>query len=141
MIDERRLRILETQVDALRTREKDSETRKTYDEVFDHAALLTIAELIKDGVISTLDYPVSTGKEANEFHATGPDGRAKAVKIYRIANATFRNISVYIDGDPRLKTVKRAIRPTLWAGAQKEYENLGRMEGGGGRVRTPQPAA
>src|SRR2546425_786324 len=99
MIDERRLRILETQVDALRTREKDSETRKTYDEVFDHAALLTIADLITDGVISTLDYPVSTGKEANVFHATGPDGRAKAVKIYRIANATFRNIAVYIDGD------------------------------------------
>src|SRR2546426_272520 len=92
MIDERRLRILETQVDALRTREKDSETRKTYDEVFDHAALLTIADLITDGVISTLDYPVSTGKEANVFHATGPDGRAKAVKIYRIANATFRTI-------------------------------------------------
>src|SRR2546430_2558278 len=109
MIDERRLRILETQVDALRTREKDSETRKTYDEVFDHAALLTIAELITDGVISTLDYPVSTGKEANVFHATGPDGRAKAVKIIRIANATFRNIAVYIDGDPRFMKVKRAV--------------------------------
>src|SRR5213594_526877 len=128
MIDERRLRILETQVDALRTKEKDSETRKTYDEVFDHAALLTIADLITDGVISTLDYPVSTGKEANVFHATGPDGRAKAVKIYRVANATFRNIAVYIDGDPRFKKVKRAIRPTLWAWAQKEYKNLVRLE-------------
>jgi len=138
MIDERRLRILETQVDALRTREKDSETRKTYDEVFDHAALLTIAELITDGVISTLDYPVSTGKEANVFHATGPDGRAKAVKIYRIANATFRNIAVYIDGDPRFKKVKRAIRPTLWAWAQKEYKNLVRMEDAGVRVPTPE---
>src|SRR5438132_1195428 len=138
MIDERRLRILETQVDALRTREKDSETRKTYDEVFDHAALLTIADLITDGVISTLDYPVSTGKEANVFDATGPDGRAKAVKIYRIANATFRNIAVYIDGDPRFKKVKRAIRPTLWAWAQKEYKNLVRMEDAGVRVPAPE---
>src|SRR2546430_3033717 len=138
MIDERRLRILETQVDALRTREKDSETRKTYDEVFDHAALLTIAELITDGVISTLDYPVSTGKEANVFHATGPDGRAKAVKIYRIANATFRNIAVYIDGDPRFKKVKRAIRPTLWAWAQKEDKKLVRMEDAGVRVPAPE---
>src|SRR3989442_820058 len=127
MFDDRRMRQLEIQVDALRTNEKDSESRKTYDEVFDHAALLTIADLITDGVISTLDYPVSTGKEANVFHATGPDGRAKAVKIYRIANATFRNISVYIDGDPRFKKVKRAIRPTLWAWAQKEYKNLVRM--------------
>src|SRR3989441_11511658 len=97
MIDERRLRILETQVDALRTREKDSVTRKTYDEVFDHAALLTIADLITDGVISTLYYPVSTGLEANVFHASGPDGCANAVKIYRIPNAPYRKIVVYID--------------------------------------------
>ncbi|TMA05613.1 MAG: serine protein kinase RIO [Methanobacteriota archaeon] len=138
MVDERRLRILETQVDALLTKEKDSETRKTYDEVFDHAALLTIADLITDGVLSTLDYPVSTGKEANVFHATGPDGRAKAVKIYRIANATFRNIAVYIDGDPRFKRVKRATRPTLLAWAQKEYKNLVRMEDAGARVPTPE---
>src|SRR5881628_2503489 len=129
MFDYRRMRQLEIQVDALRTNEKDSESRKTYDEVFDHAALLTIADLITDGVISTLDYPVSTGKEANVFHATGPDG---------IANATFRNISVYIDGDPRFKKVKRAIRPTLWAWAQKEYKNLVRMEDAGVRVPTPE---
>src|SRR2546427_13106542 len=138
MFDDRRMRQLEIQVDALRTNEKDSESRKTYDEVFDHAALLTIADLITDGVISTLDYPVSTGKEANVFHATGPDGRAKAVKIYRIANATFRNISVYIDGAPRFKKVKRALGPALWAWAQKKYKSLVRMEDAGVRVPTPE---
>src|SRR5438445_9440216 len=127
MIDERRMRGLEAQLDALRTQEKDSDTRKAYDEVLDHAALLTIAQLITDGVLSTLDYAVSTGKEANVFHATGPDRRAKAVKIYRIATATFRNIAVYIEGDPRFKKVKRATRPTLLAWAQKEYKNLVRM--------------
>src|SRR5437870_929578 len=138
MFDDRRMRQLEIQVDALRTNEKDSESRKTYDEVFDHAALLTIADLITDGVISTLDYPVSTGKEANVFHATGPDGRGKAVNIYRIANATFRNTAVYIDADPRFKKVKRAIRPTLFAWAQKEYKNLVRMEDAGVRVPAPE---
>lgn len=137
MIDDRRLRLLEIQVDALRTKVKDSETRKTYDQVFDHAALLTIASLITDGVISTLDYPVSTGKEANVFHATGPDGRGKAVKIHRIATATFRNIAVYIEGDPRFKKVKKATKPTILAWAQKEYKNLVRMEDAG--VRVPRP--
>jgi RIO kinase 1 len=137
MIDDRRMRLLEIQVDALRTREKDSGTRKTYDEVFDHAALLTIAQLITDGVISTLDYPVSTGKEANVFHATSPQGQARAVKIYRIATATFHNIAVYIEGDPRFKKVKRAIRPTIFAWAQKEYKNLVRMEDAG--VKVPRP--
>ncbi len=138
MIDDRRMRALESQVDALRTKEKDSDTRKTYEQVFDRAALLTIASLIGDGVIATLDYPVSTGKEASVFHATDAAGRAKAVKIYRIANATFRNIAVYIEGDPRFKKVKKAIRPTIFAWAQKEYKNLVRMDDAGTRVPRPE---
>jgi RIO kinase 1 len=138
MIDERRMRHLEAQVDALRSKEKDSSTRKTYDQVFDHAALLTIASLIGDGVISTLDYPVSTGKEANVFHGTDASGRAKALKIYRIATATFRNIALYIEGDPRFKRVKRGTRPTIFAWAQKEYKNLVRMGDAGVRVPGPE---
>lgn len=137
MIDERRMRLLEAQVDALRTKTKDSDTRKTYDEVFDHAALLTIASLITDGVFSTLDYPVSTGKEANVFHATTNEGNEKAVKIYRVSNATFRNIATYIEGDPRFKRVKKATKPTIIAWAQKEYANLVRMGDAGVRVPTP----
>lgn len=137
MIDDRRLRALEAQVDELRTRVKDSAVRKTYDQVFDHAALLTIASLIGDGVISTLDYPVSTGKEANVFHGTDAKGRGKALKIYRIATATFRDIAVYIEGDPRFKRVKRATKPTIFAWAQKEYRNLVRMDDAG--VRVPRP--
>jgi len=138
MIDERRMRHLEAQVDALRSKEKDSSTRKTYDQVFDHAALLTIASLIGDGVISTLDYPVSTGKEANVFHGTDASGRGKALKIYRIATATFRNIARYIEGDPRSKRVKRGTKPTIFAWAQKEYKNLVRMGDAGVRVPDPE---
>src|SRR5207247_8940248 len=100
MIDDRRMRHVGSQVGARRTKQKDSATRKTYDQVCDHAALLTIASLISDGVISTLDYPVSTGKEANVFHGTDASGRPKALKIYRIATATFRNMATYIQGHP-----------------------------------------
>src|SRR5881398_644674 len=138
MFDDRQMRHLETQVDALRTKQKDSATRKTYDQVFDQAALPTIASLISDGVISTLDYPVSTGKEANVFHATDAAGRAKALKIYRINTATFRNIALYIEGDPRFKRVKRATKPTIFAWAQKEYKNLVRMGDAGVRVPIPE---
>ncbi len=134
MLDARQLRLLEIQVDALRTREKDSDSRKTYDEVFDRAALLNLAKLISDGAISTLDYPVSTGKEANVFHATNGEGHARAVKIYRINTATFRNIARYIEGDPRFKRVKRGTKPTILVWAQKEYKNLTRMADAGARV-------
>ena len=128
--------LLESQIDALRTREKDSDALKTYDEVFDHACLMVLQGLIGDGVFQTLDYPVSTGKEANVFHATG-DGKAKAVKIYRISNATFKNIATYIAGDPRFKRVKRATKPTIFAWAQKEYQNLVKMQEAGVRVPSP----
>ena len=139
MLDEREMRSLETQVDALRTKEKDSESRKTYDQVFDHPALMCLAKLISAGVLSTLDYPVSTGKEASVFHGTDPKGSAVAVKIYRVNNATFRNIARYIEGDPRFKGVKRGTKPTVLAWARKEHKNLLRMAEAG--VRVPRPRA
>jgi RIO kinase 1 len=137
MIDERSLHRLESEVDALRIREKDSEALKTYDQVFDRACLLVLQELINDGVLATLDYPVSTGKEAVVFHGTGGDGKAKAVKIYRISNSTFKNIAVYIEGDSRFKRVRRATKPTLFAWAQKEHQNLVQMQDAGVRVPSP----
>ncbi len=137
MLDDRRLNQLEAQVDALRSKEKDSQARKTYDQVFDHACLLVLQNLIGEGVFATLDYPVSTGKEAVVFHASTADGSGKAVKIYRISNSTFKTISVYIEGDPRFKRVKKATKPTLFAWAQKEYLNLVRMQDAGVRVPTP----
>lgn len=139
MLDERFLRRLESEVDEFRKREKDSDARKTYDQVFDRAALLNLAKLISDGVIETLDYPIATGKEANVFHATDSDGLGRAVKIYRIATATFRNIARYIEGDPRFKGVKRATKPTILVWARKEHKNLLRMADAG--VRVPKPRA
>ncbi len=138
MIDDRALQRLESQVDALRTREKDSEALKTYDQVFDRACLLLLQRLISEGAFSTLDYPVSTGKEAVVFHGTTPEGKARALKIYRISNSTFRNIATYIEGDPRFKRVKRATKPTIFAWAQKEYQNLVRMADAGVRVPAPE---
>ncbi len=137
MLDDRRLHLLETQVDALRSKEKDTDARRTYDQVFDRACLIVLQRLIGEDVFATLDYPVSTGKEAVVFHASGTDGTGKAVKIYRITNSTFKTISVYIEGDPRFKRVKKATKPTLFAWAQKEYLNLVRMQDAGVRVPTP----
>lgn len=137
MIDERHLQRLESQVDALKSKEKDSDALKTYDQVFDRACLLVLQDLISDGVFATLDYPVSTGKEAVVFHATNAAGDARAVKIYRITNSTFKTIAVYIEGDPRFKRVKKATKPTIFAWAQKEHQNLVRMQDGGVRVPTP----
>ena len=134
MLDDRALQQLERKIDSLRERAKDSDARKIYDEVFDQQTLLLIAKMINDGTLATVDYPVSTGKEGNVFHATAKDGGALALKIYRVGNASFKNIANYILGDSRFRNVRRNRKDIIYAWAQKEYKNLLGMAASGARV-------
>ena len=108
-------------------REKDADDRKTYDEVFDKATLMVIYKLITDKIIKSIDCPISTGKEANIFKGTRYDGTFVAIKIYRLATATFKNIIRYIDGDQRFKNIRRDHRSLIYVWAKKEFKNLERM--------------
>ncbi len=136
MLDERKLRLLETRIDGWRNRTKDDDQRKTYDEVFDQRTLLVIYKLITAGAIATVDYPVSTGKEGNVFHATA-GSRGVALKIYRVSNASFRSLSDYILGDPRFRGIQHDRRKIITAWATKEFKNLERMHLAGTRVPKP----
>jgi RIO kinase 1 len=118
-------------------RERDADDRKTYDEVFDRATLMVIYKLITEKVITSVDYPISTGKEANIFKGTTPNGDAVALKIYRLATATFKNIIKYIDGDIRFKNIRRDHRSLIYAWSKKEFKNLQRMAKFD--VRVPKP--
>jgi RIO kinase 1 len=111
--------------------------RKTEGEVFDRPTMLTLYRLISRNVIATLDYPVSTGKEANVFHATDPHGRSLAVKIFRVHTATFHSYLTYIQGDPRFEGLKGDRRNLIHAWVKKEYKNLTRLHDAG--VRVPRP--
>jgi RIO kinase 1 len=135
-LDEKKLLILEERIDGWRTRVKDDNQAKTYDEVFDQRTLMVIYKLINEGAVSTVDYPVSTGKEGNVFHATA-NGEPVALKIYRVTNAAFRALSDYILGDPRFKGLKGSKRKIICAWATKEYKNLERMHLSGTRVPRP----
>jgi RIO kinase 1 len=79
---------------------------------------------MKKGLISTVDYPVSTGKEANVFRATTPDDAFVAVKIYKMETAKFLRKSDYLEGDPRFERVKGSDRAIVEAFARKEFKNL-----------------
>ncbi len=120
-------------------RERDADDRKTYDEVFDQATLLVISKLISDKIITTVDYPISSGKEANIFKGTRPDGTPVALKIYRLATATFKNIKKYIEGDKRFSHMRRDHRSIIFAWSKKEFKNLERMAEV--KVRVPIPIA
>ncbi|RLF35235.1 MAG: serine protein kinase RIO [Thermoplasmata archaeon] len=111
--------------------------RKTLDEVFDKSTLLSIGKLISDRLIDYLDFPISTGKEANIFRGMTPNKKLVAVKIYRISTSTFKNISKYIEGDPRFRYIDRSRREIIYEWAKKEFKNLEILKNINVRAPTP----
>lgn len=116
---------------------KDANLRKSYDLVFDYRTLMVLYHLISKRHLATVDYPISTGKEAVLFHATGVDGTPYALKVYMISHAPFKSMIDYIIGDPRFKGLRGKREEIIYAWASKEYKNLQRLYKGG--VRVPMP--
>jgi RIO kinase 1 len=137
MKEEELYRVLEGKICTVKRREKSDEDKKTYDEVFDKNTLLTLYKMISKRIISTLDYPISTGKEGNVFRATDENEEALAVKIYRTSTSTYKNLNKYITGDPRFRNVPKDHRGIIFVWAQKEYKNLMRMNKAG--IPSPKP--
>jgi len=131
-------RTLEHTVQRIKSKEYgavDAEDRKTLDEVFDKPALMSIYKLMKEGYIESIDFPISTGKEANVFRITSPEGKRFALKIYRTSNLTFKRIARYIEGDQRFIGLRGSRRKIIMAWATKEYRNLLRLQEA--KVRVP----
>ncbi len=115
----------------------EGKDRRTEGEVFDRQTLLTLHRLLVHGALKSLDFPVSSGKEANVFRGTTPMGAFVAVKIYRVNTATFKHVLKYIQGDERFAGVSGDKRELVNAWAQKEFRNLHRMYEAG--VSVPEP--
>ncbi len=116
---------------------REGKDRRTEGEVFDHQTLMVLLKFLTSGVLKSLDFPISTGKEANVFRGTTPTGNHVAVKIYRTNTATFKHVLQYIQGDDRFQGVTGDKRALTHAWAQKEYRNLLRMRDAG--VDVPEP--
>lgn len=112
--------------------------RKTYEEVFDKRTLKELYDLMKDGIIDSLEQPISTGKEAKVFKGKQKDGTPVAVKIMRINTAVFKKYRKYIEGDHRFKDLPGGTK-MIYAWTKKEFANLKRMHKGG--IKVPEPFA
>ncbi len=104
--------------------EKIKERWKIEDRVFDRRSLLALSKILKKGIIEHIDFPISTGKEANVYRATTPEGEFAAVKMYRIETTDFVQRLEYIEGDPRFHLVKRTQAEIVYAFTKKEFKNL-----------------
>ncbi len=129
---------VERHVDALKTN-KTGDERQTTDEVFDRQTLMIIYDFMTSGLIDSVHYPISTGKEGNVFYATDEDGEGVALKIFRTSTSTFKRVSKYIEGDPRFKGVTGNRRKLIYAWTNKEYRNLQRYYDA--EIPVPEPIA
>ncbi|WP_306054341.1 serine/threonine-protein kinase Rio1 [Natronococcus wangiae] len=116
----------------------DADQFKVEQSVFDDATFAALYKLVQDGYVEAFGGPLSTGKEANVYHALGDD-REVAVKVYRINASNFRHMRDYLEGDPRFEGLGGKKKDVVLAWTKKEFANLARAGRAG--VRVPEPIA
>ena len=116
---------------------RDADQFKARDEVFDYQTLRFIYDVFKRKHIETVDFPLSTGKEANIYLCTTPEKQRVILKIFRTTTATFKSFLPYLEGDKRFTKIGHDIRGLVYSWSMKEFKNLKRLEEAG--VRAPRP--
>jgi RIO kinase 1 len=120
-------------------RDKDKADRATTEQVLDRRTQMILLQLINRGVISEIHGVISTGKEANVYHAMAEaaDEHAepihRAVKVYKTSILVFKDRAKYVEGEFRFrqgynKSNNRAM-VRMWA--DKERRNLARIHDAG----------
>jgi len=118
---------------------KDSDQRKSMEEVFDRATLLAVEELISRKDLSDLYGTVNSGKEARVYYGIDSARRPVAVKIYLTSTSGFKKRMGYIAGDRRFGKLPSNSRETIYLWVRKEFKNLQLADSAG--VRVPKPLA
>ncbi|CAB3407463.1 unnamed protein product [Caenorhabditis bovis] len=124
--------------DRKRKRIKDRADRATVEQVLDPRTRLVLFRLLQRGTLASIDGCISTGKEANVYHASGVGGDM-AVKIYKTSILTFKDRERYVSGEFRYRHgyCKSNPRKMVAVWAEKEMRNLLRMHDAGLPVPKP----
>jgi RIO kinase 1 len=121
-------------------REKERADRATTELVLDLRTRLILFRLLSRGVLRQIHGCVSTGKEANVYHAFGarPDEEL-AVKIYKTSILVFKDRERYVTGEFRFRRgySRHNPRKMVATWAEKEMRNLLRLQRAG--VPAPRP--
>lgn len=121
--------------EADRVRVRDKVERATAEQVLDRRTRIILFKLLNRGVVEQINGCVSTGKEANVYHATaGGDGAPdRAIKIYKTSILVFKDRDRYVTGEFRFRSGYCSSNPRkmvrTWA--EKEMRNLSRIYAAG----------
>ncbi|XP_044255152.1 serine/threonine-protein kinase RIO1 [Tribolium madens] len=119
-------------------RRKDKHDRATAEQVMDPRTRMILFKLLNRNVISEINGCISTGKEANVYHASSEGGHF-AIKIYKTSILVFKDRDKYVSGEFRFRHgyCRHNPRKMVRTWAEKEMRNLIRMHSSG--VNVPEP--
>jgi RIO kinase 1 len=113
--------------------------RATTEQVMDPRTRLILFKMLDRGLFEEIHGCVSTGKEANVYHATSSSKSEFAVKVFKTSILVFRDRDKYVSGDHRFKSGYGRGNPRkmvkMWA--EKELKNLNRLHASG--LACPEP--
>lgn len=96
---------------------------------------MVLFKMINKGIFAEINGCVSTGKEANVYHAVCDDGKELAVKIFKTSILVYKDRSRFVEGDYRFdhrhKLSKSNPRKMVKLWAEKEMRNLARLSSAG----------
>lgn len=120
-------------------RGKDKSDRATTEQALDPRTYMIIFKLMSKGFITSVNGCISTGKEANVYHATDKNDRDVAIKVYKTSILVFKDRDKYVTGEFRFRHgyCKRNPRKMVQTWAEKEMRNLIRMHQSG--IKCPEP--
>ncbi|KIY45582.1 RIO1-domain-containing protein [Fistulina hepatica ATCC 64428] len=118
---------------------KDRSDRATTEQVLDPRTRVILLKMIGRGVVDEVNGCVSTGKEANVYHALAPDRKHLALKIYKTSILIFKDRDKYVTGEHRFRRgySRRNPRKMVRLWAEKEMRNLRRLVAA--QIRCPEP--
>ncbi|KAK1712320.1 RIO1 family protein [Colletotrichum lupini] len=123
---------------------KDKADRATSEQVLDQRTRMILLQMINRGIVSEIHGAISTGKEANVYHAIlHPEGDGpnvqRAIKVYKTSILVFKDRERYIAGEHRFQKGfdKSSNRKMVKLWAEKEFRNLRRIHAAG--IPCPEP--
>ncbi|XP_008829865.1 serine/threonine-protein kinase RIO1 [Nannospalax galili] len=108
---------------------KDKADRATVEQVLDPRTRMILFKMLTRGIISEINGCISTGKEANVYHASTASGESRAIKIYKTSILVFKDRDKYVTGEFRFRHgyCKGNPRKMVKTWAEKEMRNLIRL--------------
>ena len=129
-----------------RQRGQERSDRATNEQVLDPRTRMILLQVINRGIVSEVNGCVSTGKEANVYHALSEPEECgsssvlhRAIKIHKSRIVVFKDRERYVTGDHRFQRGfnKGNNRAMVKQWADKEFRNLSRVFAAG--IPCPRP--